>query len=283
MYQLEKRFPGFATLAPGSQLQSFMTGFSVLPIDAQFLRTLALKRCYLASNAGTVVRPRYIKFLFAESREADVQEFTEDLGQHMNIPDDELMGVRAVPEGRLEALLLAAGFASLYLQDVEETTLTQFLSNHQEAIERAFAADSVFFEQTLPWIDGDHDNDETSIRPDIIARRKAGSWLIIDFKLPLLDKSRITTGKRARRKFIYTVNDGISQLFRYAEYFNSPANQATAAETLGETISDPNLALVVGTSENVDLAEVDQAKRSYKPIDIIDYDTLIRLSLANDL
>jgi hypothetical protein len=217
--------------------------------------------------------------LFGESKEADRTEFTQDVGRYMNIPSRELMGVSTVRAGHREQLVLAAEFSSLYLQSAEETALTQFLSNHQEAVERAFGADRVFFEQPLPWIDGDHDEDETSIRPDVIVHRQDGSWLIIDFKLPLLDK-RVTTGKRSRRKFVYTVNDGISQLFRYAEYFESPGNRETAAEILGEALSNPQLALVVGSSENVNVAEVDQAKRSYRDIDIIDYDTLIRLSLA---
>ena len=202
-------------------------------------------------------------------------------GRHMNIPSDQLMGVAVIPVGDLEAIQLAAEFASLYMQDVQETTLSQFLTNHEEVIKRAFSADRVFFEQSLPWLDGNPDPDEINIRPDLIARKKDGSWTVVDFKLPLLDKSRVTTGKRARRKFIYPINDGISQLFNYADYFNYQKNRDAAAAILGDQFSNPQLALVVGTDENVNLTEVDEAKRSYKPVDIIGYDMLIRLYLNN--
>lgn len=281
MEQLEARFPGFATLSPKAQLRSLNTFPSFMALDARGFRTFAINRCYLTSGIGTIVRPRYINFLFGQARSVGRDEFAADLGRHMNIPSDQLMGVAVIPVGDLEAIQLAAEFASLYMQDVQETTLSQFLTNHEEVIKRAFSADRVFFEQSLPWLDGNPDPDEINIRPDLIARKKDGSWTVVDFKLPLLDKSRVTTGKRARRKFIYPINDGISQLFNYADYFNYQKNRDAAAAILGDQFSNPQLALVVGTDENVNLTEVDEAKRSYKPVDIIGYDMLIRLYLNN--
>jgi hypothetical protein len=279
--QLEERFPGFAALSPKSQFRSLDSFASFMPIDAQCVRTLTINQCYLTSNVGTIIRPRYTKFLFGESNQVENREFMEDLGGQMNIPGDMIMGVLMIPEGHQESLTLAAEFANLYMQDVEETTLTQFLRDHEEVIKRAFGADAAFFEVTLPWREGNPDPSEENIRPDVIIRRHDGSWMIIDFKLPLLDKQRVTTKQRARRKFIYTVNDGISQLFNYADYFNFTANRQAAALTLGEVVSNPQLALVVGSSENVNITEVDEAKRSYKAIDVVDYDTLIRLFLAS--
>jgi hypothetical protein len=281
MEQLEERFPGFKELSPKSQIRSFASASSWMALDAKSFRTLAINRCYLTSGVGAIVRPRYINFLFGEAKDVESAEFVTDLGRHMNIPSDQFMGVSPVPVGHLESLRLAAEFASLYMQGVKEVTLSQFLKRHEEVIKRTFSADRVFFEQTLPWLDGNPDPDETNIRPDLIARKNDGSWMIVDFKLPLLDKARVTTGKRARRKFIHTVNDGISQLFNYADYFNSPMNQNAAASILGEHLSNPQLALVVGSYENVNMTEVDEAKRAYKPVDIIDYDMLIRLYLGS--
>jgi len=280
MEQLGDRFPGFAKIAPKAQLRVLGAFPSFMALDAQCIRTLTVSKCYLTSNVGTLVRPRYINFLFGDSKGVDDREFTEDLDRIMNIPSNDLMGVTIVPTGELEALVLAAEFASFYLQDVEETTLTQFLAKHEDVVSRAFNGERVFFEQTLPWIDGNPDESETSIRPDMIVRRNDGTWLIVDFKLPLLDKKNVTKGKRVRRRFIYSVNDGISQLANYADYFGSAANRKAAAEILGEAVSSPKVALVVGSSENVNIIEVNEAKRSLKDIDIVDYDTLIRLSLA---
>jgi hypothetical protein len=103
---------------------------------------------------------------------------------------------------------------------------------------------------------------------------------VIDFKLPLLSKTSVTTGGHRRRRFIYTISDGIAQLHNYHEYFEYDANRRSGAAKLGEEIRDPKLMLVVGTSENVNLTEANEPKRALKPIDIVDYDTLIRLSLA---
>lgn len=279
MEQLEERFPGFSALSPAAQLRSFLPADSFMSIDAQSLRTVAISRCYLTSHLGHVARPRYINFLFGDSKQVDKQEFIEDLGGYMDTPSSSLMGVSPVAAGHAELLQLSAEFASLYFQDVEETTLTLFLSRHEEMIRRAFGADKVFFEKELEWIEGNPDPTEASIRPDVILRKRDGSWMIMDFKLPLLDRAKITAGRRARRRFIYTVNDGISQLFNYADYFNFPANRAAAALILGEEVSNPQLALIVGTTENVEMTEVDEARRSYKAVDIVDYDTLVRLFL----
>jgi hypothetical protein len=279
--QLEARFPGFASLNPGARLHSLVGSASFLPIDAQYIRTLSIKNCYLTSHAGNIIRPRYVNFLFGSSRETGEDELIKDFGEFLDIPSPQLMGISTVPERQEQSLRLAAEFASLYLQNVEETTLTQFLSKHGEMVKRAFNADKIFFEKPLKWIDGNPDPSETSIRPDIILRKHDGSWLVMDFKLPLLEKRHITTGRRARRRFIHSVSDGISQLFNYADYFSFAANQECVAAQLGEQVSDPQLVLIVGNYENFNLAEASEAKRPYKAIDIIDYDTLIRLYLAD--
>lgn len=279
MEELERRFPGFSALSPKAQIRSLLPSDSFMLIDVSSIRTVAINRCFLTSRLGRVTRPRYINFLFGDSKQVDWQEFTEDLGRYMNIPSNLLMGVSPTVIGHAELLQLSAEFASLYFQNVEETTLTQFLRCHEEMIKRAFDADKVFFEEDLVWMEGNPDLDEVSIRPDVILRKQDGSWMIMDFKLPLLDKAKITAGKRARRKFIYTVNDGISQLFNYADYFSFSTNRTTAALTLGEEISSPQLMLIVGTTENVNMTEVNEARRSYKAVEIIDYDTLVRLFL----
>ncbi len=159
--------------------------------------------------------------------------------------------------------------------------MTQFLEDHADIIKKALKAEKIFFQRSLPWEEGNPDPKEKAIQPDMIVRRMDGTWWIIDFKLPLLNEPSITTGGHRRRRFVYTVADGVAQLHNYREYFDYQSNRRFAAATLGDEIRDPQLMLIVGSSENVDLTEVNEAKRALKPIDIMDYDTLIRLSLAD--
>jgi hypothetical protein len=111
----------------------------------------------------------------------------------------------------------------------------------------------------------------------MIVRTRLGTWSIVDFKLPLLDKPGLTKGPRRRRRFVDAVGEGISQLANYAEYFSTPGNRNAAAEQFGESFENPDLVLVVGNFENYDLAEVEEAKRTYRPVEVIDYDSLVRL------
>ena len=102
-------------------------------------------------------------------------------------------------------------------------------------------------------------------------------WRIVDFKLPLLNRKNVTRGGHRRRRFIDSIAEGISQLYNYHDYFTHEDNVTAAVARLGERVRDPSLTLVVGTSENVDAEEVGQALRAYKAVDIIDYDTLVKL------
>jgi hypothetical protein len=214
---------------------------------------------------------------------ADIEspELSEALRQVITTRLGELPGVLLVREGLQESVAQAGQFANLYLQGAQETTLTSFLEDHSDIIKQALQASSISFQPDLIWYEGNPDPDEEAIQPDVILRREDGSWLIVDFKLPLLNKESITSGGHRRRRFTYTVADGIAQLHNYREFFDYDANRQNASARLGGEVRDPQLMLVVGTSENVDLTEVDEAMRALKPIDIVDYDTLIRLAIAN--
>jgi hypothetical protein len=178
-----------------------------------------------------------------------------------------------------EARVIRSGqLSSLYLRDVQETALTQFLEDHADLLKKALGVEEMFFQPKLIWAEGGSP-DEQAIQPDLIARKRNGTWLVVDFKLPLLNREKVTAGRHRRRRFIYPVADGIAQLHNYHDYFGHAANRSLAAQKLGQEIVDPELMLVVGSSENVDLTEVNEALRAYKPTSIVDYDTLIRLSL----
>jgi hypothetical protein len=279
--ELAARFPGFDTLLPRSEFRSTGDMSSFMALDAQCFTTLALNQCMLTSNLGKVVRPKYANFLFGEATRVEEAELVDDLSRSLVLTPGRLLpGVQMAPANRWEAMYLAASFTNLYLQDVHETTVTQFLEAQGEVIQRAFSAQSVFYQKSLPWRDGNPNPDEEAIQPDIILCTHDGQWKIVEFKLPLLDQTALTVGARKRRGFNYSVSNAIEQLFNYEEYFHFEANCQAAAEVLGEAPIDPQLVLVIGSSENVDMTKINEAKRSRKPFDLIDYDSLMRLYLG---
>ncbi|WP_034087950.1 Shedu anti-phage system protein SduA domain-containing protein [Streptacidiphilus albus] len=277
---LAARFPGVTVFDALPNLVSFSVVPSLLAIDAERIRSIALDNCMLTSRVEEVIRPKFVNFLYAVSIDADAAEIAADLAVLKPVPGKLVPGIQAAALGKAEAARTAAGFATLYLQGVRETTITAFLEKHSEVIERVFDADKVFYQPELAWREGNPDPTEESIQPDVLLRTRGGEWKIVEFKLPLLDKKSLTAGNHARRRFTLSVADGVHQLANYEEYFGFSKNLMAAQELLGEAPTIPSLCLVVGSDENFDGEEVRQATRLHRPFDIIDYDTLMRLYLA---
>ncbi|MFF3633983.1 Shedu anti-phage system protein SduA domain-containing protein [Streptomyces sp. NPDC002250] len=276
---LQRRFPGVHAFTSQSPLIGFSEHHTYLPLNAEPMRSIILDNCMLISRKAGVARPKFANFFYACSIEADASEITRDLAGMAPVHNEPVVGVQVASPEKTEAMRTAAGFATLYLQGVRETTVTAFIEKHGGIIEKTFDADRVFYQATLPWREGNPDPNEEAIQPDILLRTKEGSWKIVEFKLPLLDKA-LTAGPRARRRLTHTVNDGVQQLANYEEYFTSAENLAAAREVLGEFPATPELVLVVGSDENFNAEEVREATRLHRPFDIIDYDTLMRLYLA---
>jgi hypothetical protein len=281
---LEARFPGVLNLFPTHLLQVGVSNDvrCTKSFDGSRLaQPLLISNCLITNTLDSIVRARFTNLLVAVPRDIEAQELSGVLRELAGDDPNYLPGVQIVEQGQQESIVQAGQFANLYLQGLQETTLTQFIEDHFEIIKYALNADQIFFQLNLPWRERNPDPTEEAIQPDIIMRQKDGTWFIIDFKLPLLTKASVTTGGHRRRRFIHTIADGIAQLHNYREYFDYKANRREAFTRLREEVQEPQLMIIVGTSENVDLTEVDEAMRALKPIDIVDYDTLIRLFLAN--
>ena len=279
---LESRFPGVASLFGSTLVRLVPEDIECIKsIDASGLNyPLIVGNSLLTNSLGSLVRARYTTLLVAIPRSMEAQQFSKMLKEYIPSRRHPHAGIQIARPGPDEAIAQAGQFANLYLQGLRETTLTQFLEDHADIIKKALNAEEVFFQAEFTWHDGNPDPNEKSIQPDLIIHRADGTWYIIDFKLPLLDHKSVTTGGHRRRRFVHPIADGVAQLHNYREYFDYEPNRRSAAIKLGEQIRDPNLMLVVGTSENVDLTEVSQAMRALKPIDIVDYDALIRLSVG---
>lgn len=281
LMEVEKRLPGFGSVTGKSTLLSILDTNSFMAIDAQCVTTLVLDKTVTTSSLGRIIRPRYTNLLFAERKSVDHAELRDDLSKHVVVKPNTVPGVQLVPEGTVEAQVLAAEITNLYLQGVVETTITEFLEAHDQVIRSAFNAADVYYQRHLPWIEGNPDSQETSIQPDVIYRGKDGIWNVVDFKVPFLEREKLTTGRHARRGFIYPVQNGINQLANYVHYFTFDANREVAAKILGAKVADPRPTLVVGSYENVDMTPISEAMRGTMDFEIVDYDLLLRLFVKN--
>lgn len=185
-------------------------------------------------------------------------------------------------QGSEEELLVAGQMQSMYLfPGLLETTIGEFINQHPEVIKKVFNAMSFEYEPYLEWKEHDGTVRDTAINPDLMIQREDGYYDIYDLKTALLQKKRITKGERRRRRFIDDVEEGVSQLANYREYFCYEQNASHAKEKYGIEVKDPNLVLVVGSYENSDPEEIIQACRKYNNVHIMDYDTLCQLYIGN--
>ena len=181
-------------------------------------------------------------------------------------------------------MLVAGQMQSMYLfPDLYETTIGEFMNQHPEIIKKVFDAMSFKYEPYLEWKEHDGTVQDTAINPDLMIQRRDGYYDIYDLKTALLQKKKITKGERRRRRFIDYVEEGVSQLANYREYFRYKQNASYAKEKYGIEVKDPNLVLVVGSYDNSDPDEIIQASRKYDNVYIVDYDTICQAYIGNQV
>jgi hypothetical protein len=163
---------------------------------------------------------------------------------------------------------------------LRETTIGEFIKLHPEVVKEAFKTTHFEYEPYLKWIEHDGTCQDDAINPDLLTKRDDGFFDIYDLKTAALERTNVTKGGRRRRRFIDYVEEGVAQLANYREYFEYPGNAEYAKSKYAIQIKDPKLVLVVGSWENSDINEVNQACRKYKGIEVIDYDTFCHLFIG---
>lgn len=185
-------------------------------------------------------------------------------------------GIQFINSRDEESYRVGSQFANIFLfPGLRETTIGEFLKSHPEFIKTAFCTPRFEYEPYFKWQEGNPDVEEQAINPDLLIQRPDGYFDIYDLKLALLNKAKLTKGKRRRRRFVDYLAEGVAQLAHYADYFKFPKNQDYALEKYQISVRDPHLVLVVGNFENVNRAEIDEACRMLKNFEIIDYDTIL--------
>jgi len=251
---------------------------SIFKLDNSSISFL-LEDCIIVNTKDNLYRCKSILLCMVVHKSIGMRRLQE-LYDHA-IGDNTAHAIYASQGSEVE-LLVAGQMQSMYLfPGLHETTIGEFINQHPEVIKRAFNAMSFKYEPYLEWKEHDGTVQDTAINPDLMIQRKDGYYDICDLKTALLHKKKITKAERRRRRFIDYVEEGVSQLANYREYFSYEKNALHAKEKYGIEVKDPNLVLIVGSYENSDPDQVIQACRKYANILIMDYDTLRQLYIGS--
>lgn len=233
----------------------------------------------LVNKYDGFLRAKYILHANAVQKNSSALEYSRWLEK---VVQHEIRGIHSVDSAKAEDFVVASQFMNTYLmKGLRETTIGEFLKLHPEIIERGLKTQKFVYEPYLPWIEKTPENNDKAINPDLMIERSDGYFDIYELKTALLDKN-LTRGERKRRTFVYSVQDGIGQLGNYAEYFTFPKNCEYAFNKYGIKVDKPNLNLVVGHFDNANIKEIEEASRTLKDINIMDYDSFLQMFLLSN-
>lgn len=255
--ELDGRFPAAAKMlgqefvGAGDQLLQFAPG-----------NYTAFDRALLVYTADESIRVHWTFFAIAIHRSEPAEKYLSFLQNYSSArPHLDPIGTLSVPVDAAD--LRSDAFASTYLaHGLQDATVDQFLDANESILLSAFDATRLIRQ---PFLGDD-------LQPDFILERADGSHIIVDLKLPVADT---TNGKKRRRAFKAPVPEGAAQLTRYAEYFDNAENRAFAQTKYGVEVTNPRKLLILPTQETVAADELAEAG-----VEIVDYDTILRLHLA---
>jgi hypothetical protein len=280
-HELQRRFPAIADTYRTRLMTVGEFGPAItFANDSNFFR---VENVLLANALEGMVRVRHIRLSLIITKQTTTQEYSAFLRKLLDIQDgSNLVGMELVPSGEAEVVLGAAQFANIFLMNkLHETSIGAFIDSHREILLSALEAQNLISQPELPWVTVSPDPSEHAIIPDLFVQRADRYWDVYDLKLALLDRREITTGPRRRRRFVYTVEDGMAQLAHYRDFLAIPQHAQWANERYGVTFSDPRFVLVVGNYENIDVEKVAEARRRFPDLELIDYDSLLQLYLMH--
>jgi len=170
---------------------------------------------------------------------------------------------------------LARQIHSLADQPVKEKLLDRLLRENTDIFARALGRRSAKFQVHLEWQNKTPGMPTLSI-PDFMLERDDGYFDILDVKKGLR-KSKLTKNCPARPGFKSDVNDLISQLETYAEYFDSVENCIWAEKNYGIRIKNIKIIGVIGNYDSIDLDILERLKKRSPNLQLIDYNSLANM------
>lgn len=274
---IKNRFPQIELYEYGSVRTRFGGHGSTIAFGQNFVSCM-IENCILINRKESITRCKSILSACIVKSSISKAQLLELFTNTLR--DNQVKGVHTVSDAE-HRLVVGGQLQSMFLfPGLRETTIGEFIKLHPEVVNKAFKTDHFEYEPYLEWLEHDGTCTDTAINPDLLVKRGDGYYDIYDLKTALLDKKSVTKAGRNRRRFIDYVEEGISQLANYREYFKYPRNAALAKQKYGIEVNDPMLILVVGSWENVDVDEVNQACRKYRNVDVIDYDTVCQMFIG---
>jgi len=279
---LEKRFK--ISKKWETKIMNKSDGEKVISFGPEF-KSCAFDNCLLINRHEDVYRIKDIIHMRIIEKNMTKQNYLGELDKIAKQTELSglVYGIKRIDNEHEAKYVLAGQFANAFLiPGLRETTIGKFIEENPEIITKALGSVSILCEKEFMWIEGNPDSDRESIIPDIMLERTDGFYDICDLKLPFVKTKSITTGGHSRRRFVTYVYDGISQLSNYEDYFHFPKNKQLVLDQFGIKVNNPQKYLIVGSYEQVNKSEIDEALRSHsKNLTLIDYDTLYALYLAN--
>jgi hypothetical protein len=248
---LVDRFPGAQSMlgqeyvAAGEELLKFAPGNYAL-----FDRTM------LVHTANDSTRLHWTFFALAIHRSEPAERYLSFLQNYSNArPHLDPIGTISLPIDAAE--LKPAAFDSTYLaHGLQNATVDEFLDAHESILLSAFGGSRLIRRPAL----GD-------LQPDFILEREDGSHVVAALELPVVD----TAGAKKRRR-LPRVHEGAARLTQYADYLATPENRDEVRTKYDVDVADLRKVLIVASNELVGTGE--------PGVEIIDYDTILRLHLA---
>lgn len=272
---IKERFPQIDLY--GSKLNRVGGRGSTLGFNENFVSCI-IENCLLVNKSESIFRCKSI--LSASIVKSSVSKIQLIDLFTSTTHENDIKGIYTVADADAK-LVIGKQLQSMFLfPNLRETTIGEFIIRHPDIVKKAFKTNHFEYEPYLEWVQHDGTCEDKAINPDLLIKREDGFYDIYDLKTALLDRKKITKADRKRRQFIDYVGQGICQLANYREYFEYPENAALAKLKYGIEVNDPKLVLIVGSWENVDTDEVNQACRQYKNVSVVDYDTLCHMFLG---
>jgi hypothetical protein len=240
----------------------------------------------LVNILSNTTRIKSINHLHIITKNVDIKQYKNKLIKDLSVKINNttnLTGILYSRKLKTTTNILFSQFLNVYsIPKLRETTIGEFLNKNQIILQKAFNSNHLLYEPNFEWIDGNPDETEKSINPDFLIKREDGFYDICDLKLPYLEKNKLTKGQRKRRSFLQIVDEAISQLANYEDYFSFPENSKLAKSKYMVEINNPILIIIIGNYNNYNKSEIEEASRKLKSnYRIIDYDTLNTMAMYN--
>jgi hypothetical protein len=251
---LDERFPSTANflgeefVGAGDQLLRFAPG-----------NYSTFDRALLAQGLDGALRLHWVFFALAIHRSEPADKYVDFLRNYNGArPHLDPIGTISLPVDAAE--LKPDAFASTYLaHGLQDATVDQFLDAHEAILLSAFDASRLVRQPSL-------DDQEA----DFILERADGSHIVGRLELPLADTVKGKKRRRATR-----IREGATQLTQYAEFVKTPENRSQVKTKYDVDVTDPRKLLIIPSQEIVTVADFAESG-----VEIVDYDTILRLHLA---